>query len=69
MKKLSNRDFSCLFFGQIVSQMGDTMYLIGLMWLVLEYTPVGSGNILWTATIGDANPDDDVKTATTKIVQ
>lgn len=36
---------------------------------VLEYTPVGSGNILWTATIDDADPDDDVKTATTKIVQ
>jgi hypothetical protein len=37
--------------------------------LVLEYTPVGSGNILWTATIDDADPDDDVKTTTTKIVQ
>jgi hypothetical protein len=36
---------------------------------VFKYTPVDSGDILWTATIDDADPDDDVKTTTTKIVQ
>lgn len=35
---LGNRNFSLLFFGQIVSQMGDSMYQIGLLWLVLELT-------------------------------
>jgi len=36
--KLFNRNLTCLFVGQLVSQMGDTMYLIALMWLVLELT-------------------------------
>lgn len=35
---LHNRDFSMLFAGQLISQMGDSMYQIGLLWLVLELT-------------------------------
>lgn len=33
-----NKNISYLFCGQLVSQMGDSMFLIGLMWLVLDIT-------------------------------
>ncbi len=35
---LNNRNFSLLFFGQVVSQIGDSMYTIALLWLLLEFT-------------------------------
>ena len=39
MKRLLlNRNLTLLFCGQVVSQMGDSMYLIGVLWLVLELT-------------------------------
>jgi len=41
-----NKNLSLLFAGQLVSQMGDSMFLIGLMWLVLELT--GSKSIMGT---------------------
>ncbi|MBI9071892.1 MAG: MFS transporter [Melioribacteraceae bacterium] len=33
-----NKNLAMLFSGQLISQMGDSMFLIGLMWLVLEIT-------------------------------
>ena len=33
-----NRNLTLLFSGQLVSQIGDSLYQIGLIWLVLEYT-------------------------------
>lgn len=33
-----NRNFNFLFIAQVVSQIGDSMYTIGLLWLVLELT-------------------------------
>jgi MFS family permease len=38
VKWSSDRGLNCLFAGQLVSQMGDSMYMIGLMWLVLDLT-------------------------------
>ncbi len=35
---LVNRNVALLFLGQVVSQAGDSMYQIGLLWLVLELT-------------------------------
>ncbi len=37
-KIFTNRNITAIFLGQLVSQMGDSMFLIGLMWLVLELT-------------------------------
>lgn len=34
----SNRNFMLLFSGQLISQVGDSMYQIGLLWLVLDLT-------------------------------
>ncbi len=33
----------------------------------LSYTPTATGNIMWTATIADDDPDSDVATATTTV--
>jgi hypothetical protein len=33
-----------------------------------SFTPMAGGDILWTATIADDDPDDDVATATTTVV-
>ena len=38
MKDQSKRGIRCLFVGQVVSQIGDSVYMIALMWLVLELT-------------------------------
>ena len=35
---LRNRDLNCLFVGQLISQIGDAMFHIGMLWLVLELT-------------------------------
>lgn len=35
---LTNRNLSMLFSGQLVSQIGDSLYQIGLIWLVLDFT-------------------------------
>jgi len=35
---LENRNLTMLFSGQMVSQIGDSLYQIGLIWLVLEFT-------------------------------
>ena len=34
-----------------------------------DYTPSAAGDILWTATVSDADPDIDEATATTRVVQ
>ncbi len=38
MSWLRNRDLNYLFIGQLISQVGDAMFHIGLLWLVLEMT-------------------------------
>lgn len=48
-KAFINRSFSLLFFGQAVSQIGDSMYQIGMLWLVLELT--GSNAIMGTVSM------------------
>jgi len=40
-----NRNLSLLFVGQVVSQIGDSIYQIGLLWLVLDLT--GSKSAEW----------------------
>lgn len=37
-KVFPNRNVALLFYGQLISHIGDSLYLIGLMWLVLELT-------------------------------
>ena len=44
-----NKSINSLFAGQLISQMGDSMFLIGLMWLVLELT--GSKAIMGTVAM------------------
>jgi hypothetical protein len=36
-------------------------------WDFPAYTPTASGDIDWTVTIADGNPDDDAATATTTV--
>ena len=44
-----NKNLSLLFAGQLISQMGDSMFMIGLMWLVLELT--GSKAMMGTVAL------------------
>ncbi len=44
-----NKNITALFSGQLISQMGDSMFLIGLMWLVLDMT--GSKAIMGTVAM------------------
>lgn len=50
-KILLNKDISFIFFGQVLSQAGDSIYYIALLWLVLEKT--GSTEI--TGIFGSLN--------------
>ncbi len=47
---------------------GRTRYDDGSVPAIPPYVPTAPGDILWTATIADADPDDDTATATTRIV-
>jgi MFS family permease len=38
LRLFHDRNFSLLFAGQIISQIGDSMYTIALLWLLLEFT-------------------------------
>ncbi|WP_100371924.1 MFS transporter [Bacillus sp. FJAT-45037] len=48
MKLFFNRDFSCLFFGRVVTNIGDTMYAVAAMWLVAEL----GGSTFYTGLAG-----------------
>jgi hypothetical protein len=37
-------------------------------WLEYSFTPAAAGNVTWTASVADANPDADVLTATSRVL-
>ena len=49
-----NRDFGLLFWGRLVSQIGDGIHYFALTWLVLEMT--GSGTALGTLLFASSIP-------------
>lgn len=50
---LINRDFALLFFGRLVSQIGDGIHYLGLTWLVLDITGSGAalGSMIFVSSI------------------
>ena len=49
-----NRDYGLLFWGRLVSQVGDGVHYLALTWLVLDLT--GSGTALGTMLFASSIP-------------